>query len=219
MSKKAVIFDLDGTLVNSIPFHFQYHRYVIKHYGATLSRRFFEEKCNGSNPVEFYKTILKHYNIPLEKYDEVFALQQKLRNKKQKDHLKEIKVFPGVKSTLKKLKAAGYKIAVASSSNHKYVSTLLKNNDILHYFDHIVGGDEVIKTKPDPHIFLLARKELNIPKAGCVIVEDAKNGVKAAKNAKIDCLCMLTSEKREDIPKYAKIVQKHSQLFDVIKKM
>ncbi|MFW5866092.1 MAG: hypothetical protein ACOCU6_03285, partial [Nanoarchaeota archaeon] len=66
------------------------------------------------------------------------------------------------------------------------------------------------------HIFLLARQELGIKKVDCVIVEDAINGVKAARRAKIDCLCMLTSEKRKDIPEYATVVEKHSLLFDVI---
>ena len=75
------------------------------------------------------------------------------------------------------------------------------------------------RAKPAPDIFLKAREKLQIKKAECVIVEDAVAGVQAAKNAKIDCICLLTSEKREDIPKYARIVEKHSQLFDTIKKM
>lgn len=217
--KKAVIFDLDGTLVNSIPFHFKIHKAVFKDHGINLTKSFFEEKCNGSSPRDFYRTIMKHNKIPESEFDNLFNKNLKTRDKHQRKHLHEIKVFPGVKSTLKKLKKEGYKIAVASSSSHKYVTTILKNNNIASYFDHIVGGDEVVKTKPDPHIFLLARKELNIPKNNCVIVEDAKNGVLAAKNAKIDCLCMLTSEKEEDIPKYATIVPKHSLLFNVISEM
>jgi len=217
--KKAVIFDLDGTLVNSIPFHFKIHKKVFEEHGVNLTKDFFEKECNGSSPHDFYKTIMKQYNIPLTLYDELFNKNLRIKEKHQKKHLHEIKVFPGVKSTLKKLKKDGYKIAVASSSNRKYVTTILKNNFIFEFFDHIVGGDEVKKTKPDPHIFLLARRELEIKKDHCVIVEDAKNGVLAAKNANIDCLCMLTSEKREDIPKYATIVPKHSQLFEVISKM
>ena len=217
--KRAVIFDLDGTLVNSIPFHFRIHQAVFEDYGVKLTKKFFEEKCNGSSPKEFYRTIMKHYNIPDEEFDNLFNKNLKTRDKHQRKHLHEIKVFPGVKSTLKKLKSNGYKIAVASSSNHKYVTTILKNNDITHYFDHIVGGDEVIKTKPDPHIFLLARDEVGIRKSECVVVEDAVNGVKAAKNAKIDCLCLLTSEKPEDIPPYARIVDRHSKIFEVISGM
>ncbi|MGM5480788.1 MAG: HAD family hydrolase [Nanobdellota archaeon] len=216
MTKRAVIFDLDGTLVNSIPFHLRIHRKVLGEFGIRFTNEFFETKCNGSKPEEFYETFFEHYKGAIRGYRT--ALKQYYRERKSSD-IQVIKTFSGVKTTMKRLHDAGYRIAVATSSTHRYAEILLDANNIRKYVDKIVGGDEVAHTKPDPHIFLLARKELGIKKDECVIVEDAVNGVKAARRAGIDCLCMLTSEKREDIPGYATIVKKHSRLFDVIENM
>ncbi|MFW6378428.1 MAG: HAD family hydrolase [Nanoarchaeota archaeon] len=216
MTKRGVIFDLDGTLVNSIPFHLNRHKTILKEFSIRMSSDFFEKKCNGSKPEEFYKTIFKHYKGTIRGYKT--ALKQYRQVRKNSD-ISNIKTFSGVKTMMKRLHDAGYRIAVATSSTHRYAEILLDANNIRQYVDEIVGGNEVTRTKPDPHIFLLARRELGIKKADCVIVEDAVNGVKAAQRAKIDCLCMLTSEKREDIPEYATVVEKHSQLFDVIESM
>ena len=195
--KKAVIFDLDGTLVNSIPFHLRKHKVVFDSLGINLENDYFETKCNGSSQPEFYRRALTHYTGS----DKLFNKAQKKRKEVyQGSDLAEIKVFSGVKSTLAALKKAGFKIAVASSSRHSYVQEVLDNNGITKYFDTIVGGNEVTKSKPAPHIFLLACQHLCVKKADCVIIEDATNGVLAAKNAKMDCLCLLTSEKPEDIP-------------------
>ena len=216
MTKRAVIFDLDGTLVNSIPFHLRIHRNVLSEFGIHFTNEFFETKCNGSKPEEFYKTIFKHYKGTSRGYKT--ALKQYYKERASSD-VRTIKTFSGVKTMMKRLHEAGYQIAVATSSTNEYAELLLDANTIRQYVHEIVGGNEVERTKPDPHIFLLARKELGIRKADCVVVEDAINGVKAARRAKIDCLCMLTSEKREDIPEYATVVEKHSMLFDVIENM
>ncbi|MFP4118749.1 MAG: HAD family hydrolase [Candidatus Woesearchaeota archaeon] len=216
MTKRAVIFDLDGTLVNSIPFHLRIHRKVLSEFGIRFTNEFFETKCNGSKPEEFYKLFFEHYKGTSRGYKT--ALKRYYKERKSSD-IRAIKTFSGVKRMMKRLHDAGYKIAVATSSTHKYAEILLDANNIRQYIHEIVGGNEVEHTKPDPHIFLLARKELGVKKVDCVVVEDAVNGVKAARRAKIDCLCMLTSEKREDIPGYAIVVEKHSQLFDVIENM
>lgn len=214
--KKGVIFDLDGTLINSIPAHFHVHQKVCKRFGITLTEEFFELYCNGQKESDFYKVILKKHEGNLNRYHIILraAHMQHL-----KVHFERMKVFSGVKSTLKRLKKAGMSIAVASSSPKLYILYLLRHNNIRFYFDTIVSANDVKKTKPAPDIFLKARKKLGLKKAECVVVEDAIAGVKAAKNAKIDCICLLTSERREDIPTYATVVEKHMQLVDVISKM
>lgn len=216
MRKKAVIFDLDGTLVDSVPAHMRRHQKLFREcYKFTFDREYFEKRCNGSSEEEFYPRILKDAGFP-DKYEEArkFSFQPRYSI-----DITKIRTFPWIKTTLRKLKRDGFLIAVASSSNDKYVDIILKSNNIAQYIDVRVGGDEVKRTKPDPHIFMLARKELGVKKEECVVVEDAKNGVLAAKNAKIDCLCLLTSEKRSEIPKYAKIVPDIKNLYKVITRL
>ncbi|MCF7798642.1 HAD family phosphatase [Candidatus Woesearchaeota archaeon] len=214
--KKAVIWDLDGTLVNSIPVHFKRHQKLFKEeYSINLTKKFFEEECNGSQELEFYHTIMKHY---LGNVKQVNAAMKKNHLPKYKADLSKIKVFPNVKPLLKKLKKEGYYMAVASSSHITYVKTILRNNDIIDYFDVVVSSSEVKHSKPNPDIFLHAQKKLNIPKKECIIIEDAANGVIAARRAGIDCLCLLTSETRDEVPKSAIIVPRHKGLYRAIKK-
>jgi len=214
--KKAVIFDLDGTLINSIPFHFGEHKEIFKRLGVNLELEFFEKKCNGTKPDEFYKTILLHYTGSLRLYKKAILLKEKVF---AHESYKGIKTFPGVRGLLDKLTDSGYVLALASSSGEKYIAKNLANNKLKKYFHVIVGSSHIKYTKPNPFIFNLAQKELGIPKESCVIVEDSINGVIAARRAHIDCICLLTSEKRKDVPKFAVIAKSHKKIYDIIKKM
>ena len=213
--KKAIIWDLDGTLVNSIPVHFKRHKKLFKEeYGINLTKIFFEEECNGSQEVEFYHTILKHYLGHVKDLKE--AIKKSHLPKYQVD-ITKIKVFPNVKPLLKKLNKEDYIMAVASSSHIHYVKTILKSNNIADYFNVIVSSSEVKHSKPNPNIFLHAQKKLKISKRDCIIVEDAANGVIAARRAGMNCLCLLTSETRDEVPKSATIVPTHKELYQAIK--
>ena len=214
--KKGIIFDFDGTLVDSIGFHYKIHKKVFKEIGIDLTKEYFETKCNGTEPKEFYKRILNHFLKNDELFDKVWNKQKKY---KMYSGLDDIKVFSGVKTLLKKLKKENYKMCIASSSNTNYVKKILKGSGIEDYFDFIVGSEHFEHSKPDPSIFLSARQKINLKKKECVIIEDSINGVIAAKRAGIDVISLLTSEKKEDIPSYAKIAKKHLDIVELIKEM
>ncbi len=214
--KKGVIWDLDGTLVNSIPVHFRRHKKLFaQEFNIHLTRAYYEERCDGSQENEFYHTILQDFlgnEKPLQK-----AIKKSHLSKYQAD-LSKIKTFSYVKTVLKKLRKDGYSMVVASSSHISYVKTILKHNNLLDYFDAIISSSEVKHAKPNPEIFLHAQKKLHLTKKDCLIIEDTKAGVIAAKRAGIHCLCLLTSEKRKDIPSWATIVSTHKQLYPAIKR-
>ncbi|MFA6089336.1 MAG: HAD family phosphatase [Candidatus Woesearchaeota archaeon] len=218
--KKAIIFDLDGTLINSIPFHLGEHIAIFKKIGIKLTPHFFEKYCNGTKPDEFYRTILLHYTGNLKLYEQALALREEVF---KHESYAGIRTFLGVHPLLRRLKKEGFKLALASSSGEKYIHKNLSNNKLEKYFDVIVGSSHVKHSKPNPFIFNLAFKELSekfgMKKSECVVVEDATNGVIAAKRAKIDCICLLTSESRRDIPKSAVIAINHSRIYGLIKKL
>lgn len=216
MVKEAIIFDFDGTLVNSIHFHFRIHRKVFKEIGVDLTKEYFETECNGTEPTEFYKKILRKFLKSEDLFEKVWSKQKKY---KMYSGLENIKIFDGVKTLLKKLKNDGFRMCIASSSSTNYVKKILKGSGIENYFEFIVGSEHFEHSKPNPAIFLEARRKLGIPKSKCIVIEDSINGVVAAKRAGIDVISLLTSEKLEDIPSYAVISKKHLDIYDIVKKM
>ncbi|MFP4117626.1 MAG: HAD family hydrolase [Candidatus Woesearchaeota archaeon] len=216
MRKRTVIFDLDGTLADSIGFHFKIHKQVFLEVGIKLSWRYFFIECNGTEPHEFYKKIISDAKREPELIDIVW---EKMVSEKRQKGLRSIKVFPGVKNMLKVLKSMGLEMIVASSSHKDYILTVLKNNKISDYFDSIVGSDKFKRSKPDPGIFLKAWKNSMVEKEYCVIIEDSPNGVVAARNAGIDVICLTTTTNIEDIPAYAILAEDHSEIPGLVRKM
>jgi beta-phosphoglucomutase len=100
--------------------------------------------------------------------------------------MKPEEIFPGVKEMIQDIRASGIKIALASSS--KNADTVLTLLNIKNLFDVIVDGTMITHTKPDPEIFLLAAKKLNLPPSKCLVFEDAEAGVEAAIAAGMKCI-------------------------------
>jgi HAD superfamily hydrolase (TIGR01509 family) len=80
------------------------------------------------------------------------------------------------------------KLAVASSSHKRMIEYVLKKLEIIDFFDSIVGAEDIDRSKPDPEIFLMSAKRLNVKPEECIVVEDSKLGVEAAKKAGMKCL-------------------------------
>lgn len=213
MTKEAAIFDFDGTLVDSIDFHFDIHRNVFSEVGINLTRVYFFKECNGMEPYEFYQKIIHDSKKEPGLIDLVWKAM--LREKKRRG-LTSIRLYPGVKQMLNTLKKKGIRMIIASSSHEGYVNSILRNNSIREFFDGVVGSDGIKKSKPDPSIFIKAWKSSGMEKDKCIIVEDSINGVNAARRAGIDAICLTTTTNIENIPEYALIAERHSDVPNLI---
>jgi len=118
---------------------------------------------------------------------------------------KGIQVVPYAIKFLKQLKAENLKIALATSSRQEKMNFVLQLTNLTSYFDIIVTGDLVQKSKPAPDIFLKAAEKLQLKPEDCLVVEDAANGVKAAKNAGMKCVAITTTH-TEDLLQQADLV-------------
>jgi HAD superfamily hydrolase (TIGR01509 family) len=106
----------------------------------------------------------------------------------------QLKVFPGVPDLLDKCRTAGLQIAVASSADEIKVRANLKEIGLpLDFWDTIVVGEDALRKKPAPDAFLFAAEKLGVKPSECVVVEDAVNGVRAAKAAGMRCVAIATS--------------------------
>lgn len=180
MKIKAVIFDLDGVICHTDRFHYQAWKALADQYGI-----YFDEEINnrlrGVSRMASLDIILERYEgdrslLPLEEMAEQ-------KNRTYRNLLKQMTpadVAPEILETLEKLKKAGIKIAIGSSS--KNTPLILEKIGLSQEFDAVSDGNNITKSKPDPEVFLKAAEYLDVPPQECMIVEDAEAGIQAGKN-------------------------------------
>ena len=185
MQYKAIIFDLDGVLV----FTDKYHYLAWKKLADKLGIEFTEkdnDRLRGVSREESLEIILEKYKgepITPEKKKEY--LEEK--NNTYRESLGEMNrddVSEPVRQTLKKLKDAGYRLAIGSSS--KNTAYILERCELTDCFEAVADGTMITRSKPDPEVFLKAAELLSENPADCLVVEDADAGVTAAHAAGMD---------------------------------
>lgn len=185
MQYKAIIFDLDGVLV----FTDKYHYLAWKKLADKLGIEFTEkdnDRLRGVSREESLEIILEKYKgepITPEKKKEY--LEEK--NNTYRESLGEMNrddVSDEVRQTLKKLKDAGYRLAIGSSS--KNTAYILERCELTDCFEAVADGTMITRSKPDPEVFLKAAELLSENPADCLVVEDADAGVTAAHAAGMD---------------------------------
>lgn len=182
----ACIFDLDGVIVDTAHYHYLAWSRLARELGIELTEAD-NELLKGVSRMRSLEIILELGGVSLGTSE-----MEQLANKKNSwfvDYLANMKpdeIFPGVKSLIDELKLSGIKVALASSSkNAQTVIQLLQIEDV---FDVVVDGNMVVKSKPDPEIFLLAAQRLGVEPSCCVVFEDAEAGVEAALAAGMKCV-------------------------------
>ena len=183
---KAVIFDLDGVIVDTAHYHYLAWKRLAKELGFDLTLEQ-NELLKGVSRMRSLEIILDLGGIELSE-----AEKERIANKKNGwfvEYVNEMKpeeIFPGVKELLKSIRSKGLKVGLASSSKNAHAVVNLLN--IENEFDAIVDGTMIIHSKPDPEIFLLAASKLGVVPAECVVFEDAEAGVEAALAAGMKCV-------------------------------
>lgn len=182
MSKiKACIFDLDGVIVDTA----KYHYLAWKRLAQELGFEFTEEQNERLKGVSRMKSL----EILLEIGNKNFTEEEKLKLAEKKNNwyieyiskMKEDEILPGAKEFLEIVRDSGIKTALGSVSKNSM--TILNNLKLIKYFDAVIDGNKVSKAKPDPEVFLLGAREVNIEPKNCVVFEDAQAGIEAAINA------------------------------------
>lgn len=204
---KAVIFDMDGVLVDTEKYHEMAYIETARKVGVNLAK---EEvmKSKGVTAMENIQRVFKEYKINEDV--EEYAL---LKDKIYRNYLKgNIRLLSGALDLLKKMKKKKIKIALASSGSKLNVGFTLKQLKIKKFFDVVINGEEVKKGKPNPEIFLKAAKKMKVKPKECVVVEDAVSGIKAARNAGMFCIGVATTFPRVKLKDADLIIDNLSEL-------
>lgn len=186
MKYKAVLFDLDGVIVCTDECHYKGWKKLADEEGIYFDREI-NRRQRGVSRME-------SLDILLEKSEKTYTDEQKKemaerKNNYYREYIKTLTpadILPGVIPFCEKLKADGVKIAIGSSS--KNTPAILKGIGLDTYFDAVADGNQITKSKPDPEVFLLAARLVDIDPADCMVVEDAEAGVEAALAGGMDVL-------------------------------
>ncbi len=193
----AVIFDMDGTLINSIPiFLVAYEKVLEKDLGLTPEESVIRKQF-GKSSRDIISSVLDELKVDPQSVD-VDAVLADVR-KEFADHIKEVIVLPGVFDLLEKLEGE-YPLGLATSSRKYYADRILHNFDLKDYFETVVTADDVMRAKPAPDIFLKTAERLDTEPQRCLVFEDAVHGVMAAKSAGMKTIGVATgSSTREEL--------------------
>ncbi len=175
---KAVIFDLDGTLVDSMWIWEDIDIEFLASYGLEHPKSF-QKDLNGMSFTETAMYFKERFLIP----DSVEEIKRIWNAMAYDKYANEVPLKNGVLEFVKTLKSKGIKLGIASSNSIELVSTVIKRFHMETYFDTINTSCEVPKGKPAPDIYLLAAKMLKVKPEECLVFEDVMQGILAAKSA------------------------------------
>lgn len=181
---RAVIFDLDGVIVDSHPAHQRAWKMFFRSLGREVSDRELAFVLEGQKRED----ILRHFLGELT--DEQVRYYGARKEALFCYSAAELKTIPGLPEFLDALEEAALPLALASSASRGRASYMLEQLDLKHRFQVIVAGDDVRKGKPEPAIFRLAAERLGVAAANILVCEDAVCGVEAAKKAGMKCLAI-----------------------------
>jgi len=187
---QAVIFDLDGTLVELFREHYSAFKGLLKEkYGIEISEEEFKG-CYGCSTEIILERLFKNHGIEADVNIPWFKIE---RGKKLKENLpEEIPPLPGAIELLEGLKSGGIKLALGTSNRLEDAEMILERAKLSGYFDEVSCSTEEIRGKPNPDIFLDAAEKLDTAPSECVVVEDSVNGIRAAKAAGMKAVAVLT---------------------------
>jgi sugar-phosphatase len=181
---KAVIFDMDGLLVDSEPYWKMAEKICFGKLGLTLD----DELLRQVMGFRLSEVILHWYQYQPWENKNFEALEIEILNTVKELIIAHANVMPGVVATLEACKQNGLKIALASSSAMSLIEVVIKKLNIETYFDLVVSAEFEPYGKPHPGVFLTTAKSLNVSPEECVVFEDSVNGMIAAKAARMKCI-------------------------------
>jgi HAD superfamily hydrolase (TIGR01509 family) len=182
---KAVIFDMDGVIIDSEPIHYQ----MSMKYFSELGLHIADEEYNtfvGVGDKEIYSRLKEKYGLKQEVDELVDAYQQ--RYIEYLNTSTDEKPISGVELLIRDIHRRGFRIALGSSATRRNIEAVLGFFKLRHYFDEIVSGCEVGRSKPSPDIYIEAANRLGVEPSECIVIEDSTNGVMAAKLAGMKCV-------------------------------
>ena len=198
----SFIFDMDGTLINSMPFHVKSWLLTLEEIGVQLSK---EELAQHNQGIitEVIRSIMSE-QISDSKVNSIATRKESLYRQIYRPHLR---LMDGAQEFLARSKELGIPLALATNAGWENINFVLDELDLRSYFDVVLGEEDILKGKPDPQIFLLAAQRLGVPPETCIVFEDSRSGIIAVERAGMRCIAITTAMKAAELEKSTAVVR------------
>jgi len=206
-SKRAILWDMDGVIADSISFHFAAWQETFAKRGIKFTKEDFVKLFGTRNDFIIHSVLgekLCEEDIKIIAHEKETTFQAKAKG--------NIKPFPGVIKLLDTIKKGNFKLALASSAPKENIDLVTGELGIKESFNCVVCGNEVAESKPSPQIYLLAAEKLGAEPKDCVVIEDSPLGVKAAKAAGMSCLAVASTHPKRGLSEADQVVNSSEEV-------
>jgi beta-phosphoglucomutase len=187
---KAFIFDLNGTMINDMPYHTRaWHNLLNFELGGNFTFEEVKPQMYGKNQ----EVLVRMFGPDRFTVKEMDRLSLEKERKYQEEFLPYLELLPGLHDFLENAYQKGIPMAIGSAAIPFNIDFVLDNLHIRHYFRAIVSADDVVLSKPNPETFLKAAQLLNVNPADCLVFEDVPKGAEAADNAGMKAVIITTT--------------------------
>jgi beta-phosphoglucomutase len=190
---KAFLFDLNGTMIDDMPYHIKAWHKILTDLGANMSEEKTMHECYGKND-ELLERVFPARFSQVEK-DEITI---KKETAYKKAYLPALKLIDGLNSFLQQAKDKNIKMAIGSAAIMSNIDFVLDNLHIRPYFDAIISADDVVISKPNAETYLKCAAALNVQPHECIVFEDVPKGVESAANAGMNAVVILGIHKENE---------------------
>jgi HAD superfamily hydrolase (TIGR01509 family) len=212
MKYKAIIFDLDGTLIDSMGIWLQVDKEYLEKRNIPVPDDLFKDVPEGNSYKEICQYFKDKFNLP----DSIEEIGNEWQDMVEQHYKTDITLRPGAMELIKFLHEQNVKMGIGTSNNKHLAETVLQANDVLHYFSSLVAGCEDIKGKPFPDIFLQVSRELQIDPKECLVIEDTLHGVRAAHNGGMDAFAIFDDNDTHEVEKLQEEAEFYAENFEEI---
>lgn len=195
MNNIAIIFDMDGVIVDNHHFHLKSWLHFFEEHGVSMSEQEYKQKVNGRTMGEILPKIMGR-DMSKDEIRELGGQKEATYREMYRPHIKPTEGLP---EFLKQLEEHNIPFAVATSAPPENVKFTLENTGLRERFSTIIDDTMVSKGKPDPEVYLTAAKTLDMPPERCIVFEDAILGIQAGKNADMKVVGVATTHSREEL--------------------
>lgn len=199
---KAFLFDLNGTMINDMPYHIRAWHRILNNLGANISHERMKQECYGKNEEVIERVLPGRFTL-----DEKKKMGFEKEKQYQAEFKPHLKLVPGLHDFMELSKNAGIKMAIGSAAIMFNIDFVIDNLRIRNYFEALISADNVGKSKPDPETFFKCASQLGITPADCLVFEDTPKGAEAAANAKMNTVVLTLLHQQNEFNQYPNIIK------------